>query len=284
MEIRADQVAVRSKHGAILPSTTLRIKSGMVLLAAGQTALNRTALALTMAGRLKPTSGELLIDGERKLSKLRRHVSLVDVPGVSSPEDNMPLCEAVAEELCLARRASGRKQVAAWLAARGVEELAKARVDALDGETRTRLFTELAAARPHTEGLILDSPDRLATQPVDWYRIARHWSGRGLWVLVIVPPTVSAVVPAPSVHIGPELTASQQRPAVLALEDEQSTLLPAPKRPVATPGYPGPIDDHRPVIDLSLFTTRQTVPDSEETAAGQSRFTSRIRLNTKERP
>ncbi|RJQ77592.1 ABC transporter ATP-binding protein [Pseudonocardiaceae bacterium YIM PH 21723] len=197
MKIHAESIVVRGKYGEALPSTTLQVQDGEVLAAAAQTPLARTSLALVLGGRMTPTTGTVTVDGKVKPSRLRRSVALVDVPGVSSPEDSMPLREAVAEELSLSGKRSSGRAASAWLAARDAADHERTHCESLPPRLRIRLFTDLAAHRPGARALVLDSPDRLGCEPSDWHQIARHWASRGLAVVVIVPPAVASLVSAP---------------------------------------------------------------------------------------
>src|SRR5206468_12598875 len=115
---------------------------------AGEPGHGHTALALVLAGRLKVDAGFVELDGERTGRRLRRAVALVDVPGVSEPDDVLPLRTVVAEELAMAGRSTRRGAVQAFLEERGLDRFAAHRLEAVPADVRTGLLTEIAALRP----------------------------------------------------------------------------------------------------------------------------------------
>ena len=64
------------------------------------------ALALALAGRLRLTGGTVALGEDPSPGALQAAVVLVDVPGVTEPDDSVPFRVVVAEELALAGRRS----------------------------------------------------------------------------------------------------------------------------------------------------------------------------------
>lgn len=81
------QLHVKGRRDDLLPPTSLQARRGELVLVSGARQDQRTALALTLSGRMKPSSGELLWDGEAKTKRLRSASSLVDSPGSMSPNN-----------------------------------------------------------------------------------------------------------------------------------------------------------------------------------------------------
>jgi ABC-type taurine transport system ATPase subunit len=156
-----------------------------------------TALALVLSGRLRPSSGRVLIDGRDDPKAQRRTVAVVDAPEVTAPEDAVPVRDVVAEGLSLAGRRSGRRAVREWLESRGIEALAKQRAENLPPRVRTRLLVDLAVEPRQVAALVLDGPDRHGGDPQDWFALAQREADRGLAVVALCEPHAhGALAPA----------------------------------------------------------------------------------------
>src|SRR5699024_10892908 len=125
----------------------------------------RTALALTLAGRLKPTRGTVRIDGALEARKLRNQTSVIDAEGVTAPEDSVRVRDVVSEGLSLAGRGGRRKTTRKWLQQLQMSERADERFEHLPAAERTALLIQLGRAARDTRVLILDSPDRHGGDP-----------------------------------------------------------------------------------------------------------------------
>jgi ABC-type Mn2+/Zn2+ transport system ATPase subunit len=185
VDIIADDVEVVGTHGPLLGATSLRVRDGQVLLVAGDPGSGRTALALALAGRLRPTRGTVHGGSSREL---RRRVAIVDAPGITEPEGSVPVRDVVSEGLSLAGRGAGRAKVRAWLSERDLAQRASQRFEHLPGATRTRVLLDLACESRTTEALILDCPDRHGGDPLGWYSLAAREAERGHAVAVLCSP------------------------------------------------------------------------------------------------
>ncbi|OZM72164.1 ABC transporter ATP-binding protein [Amycolatopsis antarctica] len=208
MRIQADRVSVDGPHGRLLPPTSLTVAGGELALLHGDPGTGLTAFGLALAGRLRPGTGAVTLDGDDDRAGLRRAVGLVDVPGVSEPDDALPLRVVVGEELALARRGAGRAEVAAWLAAHDLAPYAGTRFENLEPAVRTRLLADLAAARPGVVALVLDTPDRHTSDTGGWWTLATEHAARGLAVVVLTATVPSAALPAEAARAG-----SDEQPA-----------------------------------------------------------------------
>ncbi|KAA1419937.1 hypothetical protein FE697_018760 [Mumia zhuanghuii] len=153
-------MAVRATHGMMLEPTSVTARSGEVTVVAGPPGSGHVALALVLAGRLVPTTGRVRLDGESRPDRIPEVVAVVDCPGVSEPEEAVPLGTAVGEELAYAHASNTPRAITRYLHSRGVSHLAQTRVAEVPGDIRISLFAELAAIRPGVEGLVLVCPDR----------------------------------------------------------------------------------------------------------------------------
>jgi hypothetical protein len=165
----AQQLHVQGRRGDLLPPTSLSAGRGELVLMAGERQDQRTALALTISGRMKPTHGRTLWDGIEHTKTLRLASALVDSPGVNEPEEHLSVRDLVTEDLALVPRRHRRVlHSSAWLTANGFDDLADLWTDQLPPRRRMELLTALALADPHTDLVVVDSPDRHTADPADW--------------------------------------------------------------------------------------------------------------------
>ncbi|GMA87137.1 hypothetical protein GCM10025868_23870 [Angustibacter aerolatus] len=64
------------------------------------------------------------------------------MPGVTEPDDVLPLGTVIGEGLAVAGRPAGRRAVREWLADRDAEALRGTRLDQVPAALRTRVLTE----------------------------------------------------------------------------------------------------------------------------------------------
>ncbi|GAA1211516.1 hypothetical protein LY12_004034 [Prauserella alba] len=129
-------------------------------------------------------------------------VAVVDAPGVSEPDDALPLRVVVGEELALAGKPASKAAVGRWLTDHDAAPYADSRFEHLDAGLRTRLLTTLAASRHGVRMLVLDRPDRHTSETGHWLRLAREQAERGLAVVVLTATAADSVLPADTVRIG----------------------------------------------------------------------------------
>ena len=163
------QLHVKGRRDDLLPPTSLQARRGELVLVTGASQDQRTALALTLSGRMKPSSGEVLWDGAVKTKHLRLASSLVDAPGVNEPEQHLSVRDLVTEDLALIpRRYRGALLSKPWLKVNRFEDIAGLWTEQLAPAKRIELLTALSLANPHTDLLVVDSPDRHSADPADW--------------------------------------------------------------------------------------------------------------------
>nr|WP_228046879.1 hypothetical protein [Saccharopolyspora sp. HNM0983] len=186
----------------MLAPTSLEVRSGELLVVAGDPHDGHTALALVLSGRMRPGEGTVHLDDDRSPAALRRAVSVVDAPGVTEPDGAVPLHDVIAEGLSLAGRRSGRRSVRTWLHERGIADRAKDRFEHLPHPERTRVLVDLARLPRTTGALVLDSPDRHGTDPTAWHPAAAEQAQRGLAVIVLCAPHSAERLDIPVARIG----------------------------------------------------------------------------------
>ncbi|XVV01872.1 ABC transporter ATP-binding protein [Actinosynnema sp. CA-248983] len=198
MEIHAQRVGVAGPHGPLLKPTGLRVPAGEPVLVAGPPGAGHTAFGLVLSGRMRPSTGSVSPDAAR----LRRHVVLVDSPGVNEPEASLTLAGVVGEELAMNGRPSGRKAVADWLVERGADEHLGTRYEYVPADLRCGLMLELAAGRPGARVLVLDTPDRYHGDPTTWWKLAREQVTAERSVVVLCTTTSAAALDVPAARLG----------------------------------------------------------------------------------
>lgn len=167
--LSAETLYVRGRHSALLPPTSLEANTGGLLLVSGGDQSTRTALALVLAGRMRPTSGSLAWGHSAQTGHLRRHAALIDSPEVNAPERHFRVRDLVAEDLALIpRRNRPRGNAADWLSDEGLSDLGPRWIEELEPAVRLDLLTRLALADVDVELLVFDSPDRHGADPEAW--------------------------------------------------------------------------------------------------------------------
>lgn len=199
MRVTADRVSLDGPHGRLLAPTSFTATGGDLALVHGNPGTGLTAFGLALAGRLRPSTGTVTVDGAADPAKLRRMTALVDVPDVTEPDGALPVRVIVGEELALAHRPANREAVTRWLTEHGVAPYADVRFENLEPAVRIRLLTTLAAGRPGIELLVLDTPDRHSSDIDGWWAPAHEQAAHGIAVVVLtatVPPSALPATPA----------------------------------------------------------------------------------------
>lgn len=253
--LSVNQLQVKGRRDPLLPATSLQAKRGELLLVSGDRQDQRTALALTLSGRMKPSGGTVSWDGNARIKQLRLASALVDSPGVNEPEQHLSVRDLVTEDLALIpRRYRGALLSKPWLKVNSFEDIADLWTEQLLPARRMELLTALALANPHTDLLVIDSPDRHSADASDWLpRLQRLADDAGRQLAVVatvtalpdswtgptaeignaarVPAQVPAPVSAPAPTVDPApASASAVEPAAEALPEPQ----PEPKTELET--------------------------------------------------
>lgn len=223
--LSVQQLHVKGRRDYLLPPTSLQAARGELLLVSGKRQDQRTALALTLSGRMKPTAGAIDWDGATRIKQLRQASAVVDAPGVNEPEPHLSVRDLVTEDLALIpRRYRGALLSTPWLKVNRFEDIAGRWAEELPADRRLELLTALALANPHTDLLVVDSPDRHSGDPADWLpRLAElaYDAGRPLAVVAVVG-SVPADWTGPVAEIGNAAPAPEPAEAPLISETEDA--------------------------------------------------------------
>lgn len=198
MQLEAVGVSVIGPHAPMLTGTSVRVDEKQVVLLTGYPGPGHVAAALAFSGRLKPDTGEVTLQGSSDPAVLRRRVAVVDAPGITEPDDALPVQTVVGEELAMAGHKAGRKAVLEWLKEHGAAEHAATRFEHLPVAARTRLLAELTVARPDVKVVILTMPDRHGGDPHEWYALGQDLADRGYAVLITCADTSARLLDVPA--------------------------------------------------------------------------------------
>lgn len=184
MQLEATRISVRGPHAPMLNATSVQVADHQVVLLAGYPGPGHVAAGLGLSGRLKPDTGSVRLDGSTDAGLLRRRVAVVDAPGITEPDDALPVQTVVGEELAIAGQKAGRKAVLEWLSEHDAAEHADKRFEHLPVAARTKLLAELTVARADVKLVILTMPDRHGGDPHEWYALGRSLAARGYGVII----------------------------------------------------------------------------------------------------
>ncbi|MBC9734751.1 hypothetical protein [Nocardioides marmotae] len=248
---------VLGRRSSILQLEALSIATGECVLVAGDPGQGHTALALAVTGRLSGLSGTVaLIRDDGSVSTdpaaLRRVTAVVDLPGISEPDDVSTIGTVAAEERAYAHRPSGRRAVRQWLATQRLSSRRHERVEDVPAADRTRVLASLAAERRGVRFIVLCLPDRHGGEPADWWALAQALASVGFGVLVQCQRSsardLGALLPPAQ---GPE---ARRRPLVEALRTTPGPAIPAPtavaRAPDDAPDAPDVADLTDTVVDV----------------------------------
>jgi energy-coupling factor transporter ATP-binding protein EcfA2 len=213
MELEANGISVRGPHASMLDATSLAVADHQLVLLAGYPGPGHVAASLALSGRLKTDTGQVRLDGNADAALLRRSVAVVDAPGITEPDDALPVQTVVGEELAMAGRKAGRKAVLSWLDEHEAAEHVGKRFEHLPVAVRTRLLAELTVARPDVKVVILTMPDRHGGDPQDWYGVGRDLAACGYGVIITCADTSARLLGVPAAQLG-----AQQQPEPLQVE------------------------------------------------------------------
>jgi ABC-type transport system involved in cytochrome c biogenesis ATPase subunit len=184
--LAAAGVWVADSRRTLLAPTTATVRAGEIVAVYGDPGHRHTLFALALGGRLVPNGGEVGIDGDYSVDALQRSVALVDVPGVSEPDDVSRLTTVVGEELAMAGRPARRSHVDEWLTGNDLRPYQDDRIEDLPAGLRTVAMARLASLRPDVEFLVLALPERTGVNPVAWLDGALALAEAGFGVLATV--------------------------------------------------------------------------------------------------
>ncbi len=224
------QLSLTGRRDDLLPPTSLEAARGDLLLVEGVRQDQRTALALALSGRMKPSAGTVSWDGNARIKVLRQASSVVDSPRVNEPEQHLSVRDLVTEDLALVPRRHRRAaRSTPWLRLNNFEDIAGLWTEQLPAARRTGLLTALALANPDTDLLVVDSPDRHSGDTADWLprlQALAHDAGRPLAVVATVTRLPDGWT-GPAAGIGNAVTPAEPAPAERGADGADADSTPA---------------------------------------------------------
>jgi hypothetical protein len=196
--LAATGVVIAGRPVPILPATSLELPTGEVRALIGEPGYAHAALALVLAGRLRPDAGEVRFGGSVLDRTRQTVVALVDVAGVSEPDDKVPFGTILGEELAMAGQPARRSAVRVW----APDIQLGLRTEDIPADRRTELLLRAASLRPGVRFLVLTLPDRWGVTPRQWEPVAREIAAQGFGVLVTVGETSRHLLTVPTGEIG----------------------------------------------------------------------------------
>ncbi|MFW0120619.1 multidrug ABC transporter ATPase [Rothia sp. CCM 9419] len=162
-----DNIWAKGRHNALFGRTSFTLNRGEVIIIQADSQLERTALSLTLTGRMRPSGGTILWTDPQKpsreessMKKLRRRSELIDSPNINEPENHMRVRDYVSEMLSYTMGPFTRPRSGKWLKEHGLEDLDNLWNEQVTGEQNIRLMTTLAANYQHADLLVFDTPSR----------------------------------------------------------------------------------------------------------------------------
>ncbi|WP_432506369.1 ATP-binding cassette domain-containing protein [Kineococcus arenarius] len=104
LAVRARDLTLRSGGRDVLTGVDVDVPVGSMLVVRGRAGSGKTSLLLTLAGRMRPTSGTLRVLGHdlpAQARAVRRRAALAEVRGVNDLDDALTVEQHVAERLVL---------------------------------------------------------------------------------------------------------------------------------------------------------------------------------------
>lgn len=109
--VEAQGLSLRGPRGRVFDDVTFAVPPGGLAALVGDAGSGRTALLLTLSGRMRPTGGTAVVGGHRLPEELRavqRITALGLVAGVTEPDPALTVAEHVSEALDLREGLFGR--------------------------------------------------------------------------------------------------------------------------------------------------------------------------------
>lgn len=170
-----NNIWAKGRHNTLFGPTSFEVEPGEVIIIQADSQLERTALSLTLTGRMKPSGGSISrTEGKHSVKKeirrkqLRKRSELIDSPDVNEPENFMRVRDYVSEMLSYQLSAFSRPRSKQWLEENGLEELDNLWIEQVSGEQNIRLMCALARSYDKADLLVFDTPSRHLNHTYMW--------------------------------------------------------------------------------------------------------------------
>jgi hypothetical protein len=182
--LTTNQLHIDGRRHTLLPATTLEARRSEVLLIQADGQERRTALALALTGRMKPSTGSVSLGHDASLAGLRRRSAIIDAPDVNAPENHLTVRSLASEDLALVPfKFRDRTRPTAWLVKHGFRDILEQWIEELAPARLLQLQLELALTNRDVDVVVVDSPDRHTADTTAWLplleQLAAGTMGRG---------------------------------------------------------------------------------------------------------
>jgi ABC-type multidrug transport system ATPase subunit len=180
-------LGLRTRAGLVYRNVDLEVPPGALAVVTGPAGCGKTALLLTLAGRMRASEGEHSVAGiaaAERFGALRRRAGLGEFRGVNDLDDTLTVNDVVMGELALHRRVTRKKLVAPVLASVDLNVPPHAKVGDLGAAERTLLGASLGCIGEPAL-LVIDELDGNATSEEATRVLAalRRLAGTGIAVV-----------------------------------------------------------------------------------------------------
>ncbi len=162
--LSAQDLELRTLLGFAYRGVTVDAHKGEVVAVRGRNGSGKTALLLTLSGRMKATGGTLTVGGfslPKQRAKVERHIGLGLFNGLNDLQDSLTASYAVSAELQLRGCKANRETVQAYLADWDLADIANVRVKDLTSQQLAQLGIALAFIGDPDAVVIDDVEDQL---------------------------------------------------------------------------------------------------------------------------
>lgn len=145
--IKAEGLELNNLIGVPYSNVSLEVIQGQVFAVRGHNGSGKTALLLTLAGRMLFTKGKLEILGYKmplRAGKVHRRIGLALFEGLNDLSENQKVRNAIAAEFELWGRKSRREEIDAYLREWNLMDIADMRIGSLNREQLVALGVQLA--------------------------------------------------------------------------------------------------------------------------------------------
>jgi hypothetical protein len=222
MWIKGENLNVKSDEGDILfEDISFSFETGEFVLIATDDAQKAVAFSMLASGRLRKYGGVLSIvtdEGKERarlfgLRDIRAVTAVPFVPGIGEPDEFLKAWRVLKEEFLFAGQKVSRSFILDYLAetmgdesdgaAEGGDDVtagagagkpASLRIKDLKHTSRIKLFTELAAMRPHVRFIFVTLPDRYGGLPQEWLGKIKESQTEDNAVILITSKTVAELL------------------------------------------------------------------------------------------
>lgn len=166
------QLHIDGRRHTLLPASNIEAHAGEVLLIQADGQERRTALALALTGRMKPTAGTVTLGHDHNLAALRRRSAIINSPDVNEAENYMTVKSLTSEDLALVpAKFRDRTRPTAWLVKHGFRDILDKWVEEVPADRLLHLLLALALADQNVDLVVTDSPDRHTADAQGWLEL-----------------------------------------------------------------------------------------------------------------